>query len=81
MGIIKKILIGLSNVIDPNYWASKIGEKSGLYDRARKSSLREWALGLKGWKWWFYQIVVCGIFFIILEHLLNLIGMTMLPWG
>ena len=80
MGIIKKILIGLSNVVDPNYWASKIGEKSGLYDRARKSSLREWALGLKGWKWWAWQLGPCLIMFIILEYLLNLIGMTMLPW-
>ena len=54
--------------------------KYGLYEWAMNSSLRKWALGLTGWKWWFYQIVVCGIMFVILECLLNLIGMTMLPW-
>ena len=79
--MIIKFLKKLKDVVDPNYWAEKLGTKTGLYDRAEKSSLREWALGLEGWKWWFYQIVVCGIFFIIIEVLLNLIGMSMLPWG
>ena len=45
-----------------------------------KSSLREWALGLEGWKWWAWQLGSGLLFFIILEILLNLIGMTMLPW-
>ena len=75
-----KLLKKLKDIVDPNYWAQKIGIESGLYDWAMKSPLRKWALELTGWKWWFYQIVVCGIFFIILECLLNLIGMTMLPW-
>ena len=75
-----KFLKLLKNIVDPNYWAQKLGIESGLYDWAMKSPLRKWALELTGWKWWFYQIVVCGIFFIILECLLNLIVMTMLPW-
>ena len=76
----RKILEWIQNVVDPNYWATKIGEKSGLYEWAMKSPLRKWALSLTGWKWWFYQIVVCGIIFLILEWLLNKIGITMLPW-
>ena len=76
----KKILERIQNIVDPNYWATKIGEKSGLYEWAMKSPLRKWALSLTGWKWWFYQIVVCGIIFLIVEWLLNQIGMTMLPW-
>ena len=51
-----------------------------LYEWAMKSPLRKWALGLEGWKWWFYQIVVGGIRFYIIECLLNLIGLTILPW-
>jgi hypothetical protein len=54
--------------------------KEKLYRWAMGSSLRIWALSLTGWKWWFYQIVVCGAIFLILEWLLNKIGMTMLPW-
>ena len=54
--------------------------KEYLYSLAMQSPLRKRALSLTGWKWWFYQIVVCGIIFIILEWLLNKIGITMLPW-
>ena len=78
--MIIRFLTKLKNVVDPNYWASRIGNRTGLYDRAENSSLRKWVLELEGWKWWFYQLVVCGFFFIIIELLLNLIGMTMLPW-
>ena len=53
--------------------------KNYLYSIAKKSSVRKWALSLTGWKWWFYQIVVCGIIFLTLEWILNQIGMTMLP--
>ena len=54
--------------------------KKYLYNIAMKSSLRKWALSLTGWKWWFYQIVVCGVVFLFMEFLLNKISMTMLPW-
>ena len=75
-----KLLKILKNILDPNHWAEKIGNKSGIYNKAMKSPMRKWALELTGWKFWCYQIIVCGIFFIILEYLLNLIGMTILPW-
>ena len=75
-----KLLKKLKDIIDPNYWASKIGERSGLYDKARKSSIREWALGLEGWKWWAWQIVGGLLFVVIVEFLLNKVGMTILPW-
>ncbi len=51
-----------------------------LYEWAMKSPIRKWALGLEGWKWWVYQIVVGTIGFIIIEYFLNLLGMTILPW-
>ena len=78
--IMIKFLKKLGDIVDPNYWAEKIGEKFGLFEWAKKSPLRKWALSLTGWKWWFYQIVVCGIVFLFMEWLLNKIGMTMLPW-
>ena len=54
--------------------------KTYLSNIAMKSPLRKWALSLTGWKWWFWQLIVGGIVFAVLEYLLNLIGMTMLPW-
>ena len=54
--------------------------KNYLYNIAKKSSIRKWALSLIGWKWWVWQLVVGGIFFTLVEIMLNQIGMTMLPW-
>ena len=57
---------------------TKIEDK--LTKMAMNSPLRKWALGLEGWKWWVYQIGVGTIGFIIIEYILNLLGMTILPW-
>ncbi len=74
------ILVKLKDWVDPNYWASKVGEKSGAYDKAKDSSFRRWADGLEGWKWWTWQIVGGGMFFIFLEIILSTFGLTLLPW-
>ena len=73
-------LIKLKEWTDPNYWASRGGESSGLYDKARNAKTRQWVDSLEGWKWWPWQIVGGLIFVIIIEFLLNKVGMTMLPW-
>ena len=73
-------LICLKNLIDPNFWAHLIGEKTGIYDKAKGSKFRQWANNLEGWRWWFWQIVGGGAILILLEIGLNFIGMTMLPW-
>lgn len=54
--------------------------KHYFYNLAMKSPLRKWALSLTGWKWWLWQLVVGGIFFTIVEIILNQIGMTIIPW-
>ena len=75
-----KILKGIKNAVSPNYWAERIGEKSGAYDKARESKLATWVGNLEGWQWWAWQLGPCLIFFILIEVILNMIGMTMLPW-
>jgi len=54
--------------------------KQYLYNKAMQSPIRKCALSLTGWKWWVWQLIVGGIFIIIVEYLLNLIGMTIIPW-
>ena len=54
--------------------------KKYLYNLAKKSPIRKWALSLTGWKWLAWQLVVGGIFFVILEIILNKIGLTMIPF-
>ena len=54
--------------------------KEYLYNMAKQSPIRKWALSLTGWRYWFWQLVVGGVFFIWVELLLNLIAMTIIPW-
>ena len=75
-----KILKGIKNTFNPNYWAERIGEKSGAYDKARESKLATWAGNLEGWKWWAWQIAAGVLFVIGAEFILNMIGITILPW-
>ena len=73
-------LIMLKNILDPNWWAERIGEKSGAYDKAKNSKVRKWADSLTGWKWWVWQLGVGGLAVVVIELVLNQLGMTMLPW-
>ena len=45
--------------------------KQYLYNIAMQSPIRKWALSLTGWKWWVWQLIVGGVFIIIVEYLLN----------
>ena len=54
--------------------------KKYLYNLAKKSPIRKWALSLTGWKWLAWQLIAGGIFFVILEVIFNQIGLTMIPW-
>ena len=54
--------------------------KKYLYNLAKKSPIRKWALSLTGWKWLVWQLVIGGIFFTIVELILNQIGMTIIPF-
>ena len=60
------------------YEMKKLKEK--LYQKAMQSPIRKWALNLSGWKYWVWQLFVGGIFFIIIEAMLNSLGLTMIPW-
>ena len=52
-------LIMLKNILDPNWWAGLVGEKSGLFSWARKKG--EWQNKLTGWKYWAWQIIYYSI--------------------
>lgn len=76
----RKILIMIGNLFDVGWWADKINRKLGVYDRAQNNRFYKWQEGLEGWKYWCWQILGGGLFVVVLEYVLNLVGMTMLPW-
>ena len=75
-----RLLKKLKALVSPGYYAELIGHKYGLWDWALNNRFRHYVLNLTGWKWWFYQIVVGGVFLILMELLLNLVNITLLPW-
>ena len=68
------------NLFDMGWWANKINKKLGVYEWAKKSSIRKWSEGLTGWKFWAWQIVGGILMVILFEWVFNKIGITMLPW-
>ena len=76
----RKILIVIGNLFDVGWWADKINRKLGMYERTQNTRFYKWQEGLEGWKYWLWQILGGGLFVVVLEYVLNLIGMTMLPW-
>jgi len=78
--MIIKFLKKLKNWSDPNYWGQVLGEKSGAFEKAENSKLRQWVDNLEGWKWWAWQLGPGLLIIIALELLINQIGLTMLPW-
>jgi hypothetical protein len=78
--MIVKFLKKLKNWSDPNHWGQVLGEKSGAFEKAENSKLRQWVDNLEGWKWWAWQLGPGLLIIIVLELLINQIGLTMLPW-
>ena len=78
--MIVKFLKKLKNWADPNYWGQVLGEKTGAFEKAENSKLRKWVDNLEGWKWWAWQLGPGLLIIIVLELLINQVGMTMLPW-
>ena len=49
----------IADLIDPNWWAEHIGEKSGIFEKARNSKIRAWTwirgmemVGMANYCWW-----------------------------
>ena len=76
----KKILEFIGNIFDTGWWADKINEKLGVYKWTRNTKFYKWQEGLTGWKFWAWQIIGGLLFVVLMEFLLNKVGLTMLPW-
>jgi hypothetical protein len=70
----------IANILDGNWWAEKIGKKTGLYDKAEENALAKWSRELAGWHWWTYQIGIASVVVILIEIVLNMLGFSILPW-
>ena len=53
-----KFLKRLKNAVSPDYWANRIGEKSGLYDKARSYGKKD--------KPWYIKLGLIAIIIVLL---------------
>ena len=76
-----RLLKLLGNIVDPSCCTDLIGEKSGSYERARKpNKFKEWKLKQPLWKQLFIEVLMFTLIALAFEPVLNMLGMSMLPW-
>ena len=74
-------LIWVKNILDHEWWADLIGEKSGAYERARRpNKFKTWKLKQPLWKQVFIEVLMFTLIALAFEPVLNMLGMSMLPW-
>ena len=76
-------LIWFKNIIDPQWWANLIGNKTGLFQRARNNRYRRWLETLPPRKKIAIELGVALPLMILMDHyiLMPYLGMAMLPWN
>jgi hypothetical protein len=73
-------LIMLKNILDANWWANKIADKTNMEEKIQGSRFNRWQNSLpQPYRFIFKtsMLIIC-IYFI--EMYFNLIDMSMLPW-
>ena len=75
--------IWLKNVLDVQWWANFIGNKTGLFQRARNNRYRRWLETLPMKKKIAIELGVALPLMILMDHyiLMPYLGMAMLPWN
>ena len=75
--------IWFKDIIDPQWWANFIGNKTGLFQRARNNRYRRWLETLPPRKKIAIELGVAIPLMILMDHyiLMPYLGMAMLPWN
>ena len=76
-------LIWLKDILDVQWWANFIGNKTGLFQRARNNSYRRWLETLPMKKKIAIELGVGVPLLILMDHyiLMPYFGLAILPWN
>ena len=76
-------LIWFKDIIDPQWWANLIGNKTGLFQRARNNRYRRWLETLPMKKKIAIELGVGIPILILMDHyfLMPYFGLAILPWN
>ena len=72
----------LGNLVDPNWWATLILKKTGLLRRCEKvgEKVKKWKSKFSPIQRFFIEVLMFTLIALAFEPLLNMVGMSMLPW-
>ena len=72
----------LGNLVDPQWWATLILKKTGLLKRCEKvgEKVIKWKSKFSPRQRLFIEILMFTLIALAFEPVLNLLGMSMLPW-
>ena len=72
----------LGNLVDPQWWATLILKKTGLLRRCEKigEKVIKWKSKFSPRQRLFIDILTFTLIALAMEPLLNMVGMSMLPW-
>ena len=72
----------LGNLVDPQWWATLILKKTGLLKRCEKvgEKVIKWKSKFSPRQRLFIEILMITLIALAFEPLLNMVGMSMLPW-
>ena len=72
----------LGNLVDPQWWATLILKKTGLLKRCEKvgEKVIKWKSKFSPRQRLFIEILMFTLIALAFEPLLNVLGMSMLPW-
>ena len=75
--------IWFKDIIDPQWWANFIGNKTGLFQRASNNPYKRWLETLPPRKKIAIELGVAIPLMILMDHyiLMPYLGMAMLPWN
>ena len=72
----------LGNLVDPQWWATLILKKTGLLRRCEKvgEKVEKWKSKFSPRQRLFIEILMFTLIALAFEPVLNMLGMSMLPW-
>ena len=72
----------LGNLVDPQWWATLILKKTGLLRRCEKvgEKVIKWKSKFSPRQRLFIDVLTFTLIALVMEPLLNMVGMSMLPW-
>lgn len=68
------------NILDANWWANKITDKTNMEEKIQKSRFNRWQNNLPQPYRFIFKSTMLVICIYLIEMWFNLVGMSMLPW-